>query len=102
MKTPIWKIDDALHKERINRSGVKLVHVEHIRRLPDGSFILRNGQPWLCSAGYLFAWTPLGYEEVVSLPQSGTVEVLTPRSVVAAFRAGYKPQMALAGRPQSG
>lgn len=95
-RTPIWKIDEALHKERINRSGVKVTHVENINSLPSGTFIKRDGQSWLCADGRLFLWSAFGYLEGIPQPGSGTVEVLTPRSVVAAFRAGYTPQMALA------
>ncbi|HEV2353312.1 MAG TPA: hypothetical protein VGR89_03670 [Puia sp.] len=57
------------------------------------AWIVAN-QPWLYLDGRLHQWSPFGYEEVVSPPQSGGVEVLTPKSVVAAFRAGYKPQVA--------
>ncbi|HLI94280.1 MAG TPA: hypothetical protein VKU83_11740, partial [Puia sp.] len=86
--------------ERINRSGVKLTHIEDIRTLPAGTFIRSNDQPWLYSEGRLHLWTPFGYEAAISPPQSGAVEVLTPRSVVAAFRAGYKPQQAMAVQTQ--
>ncbi|HXD78472.1 MAG TPA: hypothetical protein VN616_11730 [Puia sp.] len=97
-RTPIWKIDEVLHKERINRSGVKLTHAESAKSLPNGSMVLYADQPGLVLDGQLYPWTPSGYGEGVPLP-SGEVRVLTPASVVRAFRMGYVPQMAVVTLP---
>lgn len=97
-RTPIWKIDEILHKERINRSGVKLTHVESARTLPSGSMIIRNGRAGLYADGLFYPWTPFGYEEPIDHAPA-EVEVLTPRSVVRVFRAGYTPQMGLVNQP---
>jgi hypothetical protein len=94
-RTPIWKIDEILHKERINRSGVKIVHQENWQGLPNGTFVLHEDKPFLYANGSLFGWTPFGYEEGITPPDTKKPEVLTPKSVVNTFRAGYKPQMAL-------
>jgi hypothetical protein len=98
-RTPIWKIDEVLHKERINRSGMKITYTESIGRLPAGSFILHDREPYLFADRLYFRWTPDGYDDGISLPGVDRVEVLTPRSVVNAFRAGYKPQMAITVHP---
>ncbi|HET6256169.1 MAG TPA: hypothetical protein VFE32_18980 [Puia sp.] len=97
-RTPIWKIDEVLHKERINRSGKKITFTESAGRLPSGSFILHNNEPYLFADRLFFRWTPGGYDDGISLTGADSVEVLTPRSVVYTFRAGYKPQMATATR----
>lgn len=98
-KTPIWKIDEVLHKERINRSGAKITFTESVGRLPPGCFILHNHEPYLFADRIFFRWTPEGYDEGISLTGIDRAEVLTPRSVVGAFRAGYKPQMAITLHP---
>jgi hypothetical protein len=95
-RTPIWKIDEILHKERINRSGVKITHSEDVKSLPNGTFILHGNQPFLYADGLFFRWTPEGYDDGITLTTTGKVDVLTPRSVVNTFRAGYKPQMSIA------
>jgi len=98
-RTPIWKIDEVLHKERINLSGMKITFTESIGHLPAGSFILNNNEPYLFADRLFFRWTPNGYEDGIGLPGIDRVEVLTPRSVVNAFRAGYKPEMAITVHP---
>ncbi len=94
-RTPVWKIDEVLHKERINRGGKKITFSESIDRLPAGSFVLYGEEPYLYAEGLFFCWTPEGYREGISLSHLSRVEVLTPRSVVNAFRGGYKPQMSI-------
>jgi hypothetical protein len=98
-KTPIWKIDDVLHKERINRSGAKITFTESVSRLPAGSFILLDNEPYLFADGLFFRWAPEGYDDGIPLAARDRVEVLTPRSVVNTFRAGYKPQTAITVHP---
>lgn len=100
-RTPIWKIDEVLHKERINRAGNKITFTESFDRLPAGAFVLYEGTPYLYAEGLFHGWTPEGYADGVSLSHAGRVEVLTPRSVVNAFRGGYKPQMSIVNRAVS-
>lgn len=100
-RTPIWKIDEVLHRERINRSGTKVTFTESAGKLPPGSFILHDNEPWLFADSLFFRWTPQGYDHGISLPATDKVTILTPRSVVNTFRAGYQPQMAIAAQPAS-
>lgn len=95
-RTPIWKIDAVLHKERINRSGVKITYRESFHVLPNGSFVTQEGRAFLVAEGLLFPWTPFGYEEAIRPDRRALMDVLTPRSVINVFRAGYLPQMAIA------
>lgn len=39
MKTPVKKIDDIIHHERIDRNRQKLMYPEQIKNLPDGIFV---------------------------------------------------------------
>jgi len=94
-RTPIAEIDNILHRERIGKKGVKVTHTEDISDLPDGSCIRWRGKPAIVTGEKVFFWSPSGYEFAAARPASGTVEVLTPASIVKAFRAGYAPQMAV-------
>lgn len=95
MKTPIGEIDKMLHKERRDDRGEKLTFESNAVNLPDGTFVIVDKMPYLLKEKQLFLWTPSGYETRMALPAATVLTVLTPRSVVEAFRAGYKPQMAL-------
>ncbi len=96
LRTPVWKIDEVLHKERINLGGAKVTHEENRKKIPAGCFIRYQDAPFLYADGLFHRWTPFGYEEGITLPLIDRVEVLTPQSVVKTFRAGYQPQMAIA------
>jgi len=94
-RSPIWKIDEVLHKERINLGGLKITYMESPKRIPGGCFIRYQDTPFLYADGLFHLWTPFGYEEGITLPGMDRVEVLTPQSVVKTLRAGYQPQMAI-------
>jgi hypothetical protein len=93
--TPIQKIDTILHTERINTRGNKVTYLDNIDNLPGGTFIFINGQSYLIAGDCLFHWTVSGYGNTIPLPTDQVVTVLTPRSVVNAFSAGYLPQMSV-------
>ncbi|WP_248646394.1 hypothetical protein [Sulfitobacter sp. 15WGC] len=64
--------------------------------LPDGSFVLdHDGQSGVLLGDALHPYAPEGYGAAQRRPQ-GRVTLLTPPSIVAAFRNGYRPQIALA------
>ena len=86
-QTSIRLLDEVLHKERIGRSVASV----RIKDLPDGSFVLYDEKPFLVSGGLAYIWSPFGYGQGIELP--GAVGLLTPGSIVNAFRAGYVPQM---------
>lgn len=93
-KTAIGKIDAVIHAERITKDGGKVSYEAIGNDLPDGAFIEIGGKPHLVANSKIFRWTPFGYEESLPLP-GHVVTVLTPWSVVEAFRAGYKVQVGL-------
>jgi hypothetical protein len=94
-KTSIQQIDNILHRERRNRDGSKVKYQAELSDLPDGSFIEMNDKSYLVAKGELFEWSPFGYKTYGVLPGSALVTVLTPKSTVNTFRAGYVPQMAI-------
>jgi hypothetical protein len=93
-KTSIREIDEILHRERVTPGGGKVIHEESIDQLPDGVFIEWNDRAYVIAGIKILPWSPAGYGEGVARPGSGTVRVLTPKSVVNAFRAGYRVQVA--------
>ncbi|HVU54870.1 MAG TPA: hypothetical protein VHD83_07435 [Puia sp.] len=93
IKTPIGEIDQVLHGERIDAKGQKVTYDASLQDLPDGTFIEMEGKPWLVAKGHVQTWTPFGYEKTMAFPKGQRVRVLTPRSIVNAFRAGYVPQI---------
>ena len=94
-KTSIRRIDEILHKERIDPAGAKITYTGTLKNLPDGSFVIYKDQPAVVVGSSIYPWSPFGYEEGVMLPEEEKLAVLTPKSVVNAFRAGYIPQIAV-------
>ena len=94
-KTSIRRIDEILHKERIDPAGSKITCTGALKDLPDGSFIVYKDQPAVVVNSSIFPWSPFGYEKGILLPKEEKLTVLTPGSVVNAFRAGYLPQIAI-------
>lgn len=94
-KTPFQKIDQILHNERIDRNKSKVIFEESANNIPDGSFISFKNEAFLALDKLFFLWSPFGYDKGIPLPDADKLAVLTPKSVVNAFRAGYTPQMAV-------
>ena len=94
-RTSIQKIDDILHRERIDRKGAKISHEETLKELPNGAFLLYNDKPFVLMDTLIYPWTPFGYDKGISLPDRAKVMVLTPKSTINAFRAGYIPDIAV-------
>jgi hypothetical protein len=94
-KIPIGEIDKILHKERTDRDKSQITFEERLDKIPNGTFVSFNGQAFLVVDRLIFLWSPFGYEKGMGLPAVDKLTVLSPRSVVNTFRAGYKPQMAV-------
>jgi hypothetical protein len=95
MTTSINEIDEIIHRERIDLEKKKVTHQRKIADIPDGTFILINGDPYLFCKSQLRRWTPFGYQESMSVPHTSMLTVLTPNSIVNAFVSGYAPQIKL-------
>jgi len=87
-------LDERLHAERL-AGGRRRVHETQLDELPDGAFVLRDGEPWLVLGARLLRWTPSGYRERVVRPVRVPAQAITPPSLVAVLRAGWEPLVPL-------
>ena len=78
-------IDARLHAERLDGRERRLHPLP--ADLPDGAFVLRDGEPWLVRGGVLRRWTPAGYAE--RAPLRGDEALLTPPSLAELLRRGW-------------
>lgn len=89
-------IDAQLHAERIDPETRRQRHHEApFDELPDGSFVVRAGEPHLVLGRELLRWGPGGYVERASRPVRGTAELVTPPSLVAVLSGGWTPLVPL-------
>ncbi len=87
------EIDERLHRERLAGTGRRLRPAVP-DELPDGAFVLQDGEPWLVLGRSLLRWTPSGY--TARVPRSGRrMETITPASLLAVLRAGWEPVVPL-------
>lgn len=93
MATSINQIDEIIHRERIDDQKKKVVHQHMTEDIPEGTFLLIHDDPFVFSKGRLLQWTPFGYADSIAVPEHSALTILTPRSIVNAFRAGYVPQI---------
>ncbi len=90
----IGVLDNHLHAERAVRGGGQVTHDDRIRNLPDGVFVEFEGEAALLWRGHLHTWSHHGYVGRHAINASTTVvQVLTPKSVVAALREGLDVQV---------
>ncbi len=57
--------------------------------LPEGAFVLRDGEPCLVVGGALRTWSPGGYGPSTAI--GGRLELITPPSLVRVLRDGWEP-----------
>jgi hypothetical protein len=89
-------IDEQLHAERLEPgTRAQRHHDEPIDDLPDGTFVLVDGEPWLVFGAGLLRWTPAGYAARRSRPRRSPARVITPRSLVAVLRIGWQGEVPL-------
>jgi hypothetical protein len=85
-------IDAHLHDERVERgSRAQRHHAASISGLPDGTFVLRDDEPFLVLGSSLLRWTNAGYAERVPRPVKERGTVITPPSLVSVLRTGRDP-----------
>ena len=88
------EMDRQLHQERIVRgTHRRRLHPMRWPELPEASFVAVDGKPCLLLGDSLRPWSPQGYLDPLPRPRTGTAEVITPPSTVAALRGGYRPQV---------
>jgi hypothetical protein len=88
------EMNGVLHAERIiPGTHRRRLHDLSWASLPDGTFVLDDGQPALILGDAIVPWTQEGYGARRSRPKTGTATVITPPSTVAVLRAGYPVQL---------
>jgi hypothetical protein len=83
------EIDAVLHGERLARRKHRFAAAD----LPDGAFVELAPEPGIFAVRgpALLQWTPSGYASRRTRPVAGALDVLTPATILAALRAGYRP-----------
>lgn len=90
-RLPIADIDKALHAERTRPDKGKRTYTASVADLPPGTFFEHEGQAQLVWPTGLLVWSFHGYMLGDPVAPAAQVEVLTPRSIVQLFRAGFRP-----------
>jgi hypothetical protein len=89
-------IDAQLHTERVEPdTRTQRHHKAPLDELPDGAFIIREGEPGLVLGADLLTWTAAGYVARTPRPSRQRVLLITPPSLVAVLRAGWQPLVPL-------
>jgi hypothetical protein len=76
-------VDERLQDERVRH------HRLAAGGLPDGAFVLRDGEPWLVLGDELLHWTPAGYDRRIPRP-AGIAEVITAPSFLTVLASGWE------------
>ena len=86
------EIDVQLHAERVDPTTRGQRHHEaRLDELPDGAFVMYDGEPRLVLGPHLLGWTPSGYRDATPRsPRSRTV-LITPPSSVEILRNDWQP-----------
>lgn len=85
------EMDAQLHQDRLMDRHTRKIYQEEITALPDGVFVVYEGEAWLLWQWEMRHWTPGGYDHHLPRPGADNVTVLTPRSTVRTIAAGYIP-----------
>jgi hypothetical protein len=89
-------LDAQLHVERVAPdTRAQRHHEAALDDLPDGAFVLRDGAPHLVLGSELLAWTPRGYLKRVGRPSHTDAVLITPPTLVAVLRSGWRPLVPL-------
>ena len=86
------EISRIMHKERIKKKE-KLTFSANLKELPSGSVFSQSGSAYLKFTNRIHLWSFEGYRSVDDLSLPDKVDVLTPKSVVRAFKLGFKPEI---------
>lgn len=82
------ELDEVLHAERGR------LHESELDGLPDGAFVLLDGEQWVVLGANLLRWTPGGYSER-RRRWSGRVEVITPPTSLRVLASGWRGALPL-------
>lgn len=85
------QMDAVLHPARVARDRRQVTYRAPLNSLPDGVFVLWDGQPCRLDHDGLFPYLPDGYVEPLKRPDDQMATVLTPKPSVTALRNGFLP-----------
>jgi len=100
---PVAELDAVLQAERVAAPGRPVPPRARLDGLPDGSFIALDAAPdraWLKYGAALFPWSLDGYGAPMASPPGATVRLLTPPSLVAVLKRGYRVDIHVSGPPK--
>jgi len=84
------EIDAVLHRERLTHYAAR----QRLGDLPDGTMIAWNDRPHAVRDEVLLPWRFSGYDQPEPRRADALASVLTPPSIVAALRRGYRARWA--------
>jgi len=85
-------IDAFLHGERVSENRGKMTYPAELASLPSGTFVEAEGEAVLLWKGKLRRWSFSGYTVGMDMSAAPTrATVLTPKSIVRMFVAGFLP-----------
>jgi hypothetical protein len=90
-------IDEQLDRERRDpETKRRRFHDSRFGDLPDGAFVLHDGEPHLLLGPRLLHWSPAGYDARISRPQArARTTVITPPSLIELLRTDRTPLVPL-------
>lgn len=88
-------IDKVLKQERANAAGRKVTYEARVGDLPAGTMVALESVAHVVTLRGLLPWSFSGYGAPVAPDPDKLVAVLTPKSVVAAFRYCFEPELHL-------
>jgi len=92
-------IDEQLDRERRDpRTKDRRFHDANLDELPDGAFVLHDGEPHLVLGRELLRWSPGGYQARTARPAgpaARNARVITPPSLVALLATDRTPLVPL-------
>jgi len=89
--TKMPDIDKVLHAERAISGGGKRTYDARLVELPHGAIFEHKDVAYLVSVRGNLPWSFSGYGAAQNIDETELVKVLTPRSIVRAFAAGFTP-----------
>ena len=89
-------IDEQLDGERRDpRTKQRRFHEAPFDDLPDGAFVMFEGEPHLVLGTELLRWSPAGYTARATRPAGAPATVITPPSLVALLATDRTPLVPL-------
>lgn len=84
-------MDAQLHAERVDpETRAHRLEEAELHDLPDGAFVLHEGEPRLVLGRRLLTWTPAGYTAARPRDAGAQAQLITPPSLVAVLKTGWR------------